>query len=160
MTPYPKNNYGYFVLSIILAMALRILPLPTSLDTINPDWVLLVLLYWVMTTPERCGVLNAWVIGLLVDVLTGRLLGQYALAYALACYVCIKLKRLQHHALLQQSIIIFMILSLSQVMLFWTENIQSPTAFQIAFWLPVITGTLCWPLVSALFRSLRLLQQP
>lgn len=158
MTLYPRNNYGYFVLSIILAMILRILPLPTSLDTINPDWVLLVLLYWVMITPERFGVVNAWTIGLLVDVLTGRLLGQYALAYALACYVCIKLKRLRNYALLQQSLLIFLILFLSQAMLFWTENIQSPTAFQIAFWLPVITGTVCWPIVSAIFHSLRLLR--
>lgn len=153
---HPKNSYGYFVLSITLAMALRILPLPTGLDTINPDWVLLVLLYWVTTTPDRIGVLNAWVIGLLVDVLTGRLLGQYALAYAIVCYICIKAHtRLQNHALLQQGAIIFLLLLLSQAMLFWTENIQSPTSFQVAFWLPVITGAICWPLVHTLFHRVR-----
>ena len=156
---YPRNNYGYFCLSIASAMVLRILPLPVSLDTINPDWVLLVLLYWSMTTPEKIGVINAWVIGLLVDVLTGRLLGQYALAYALACYVCVKVhNRLQYSAMLQQGTIIFLILLLSQSMLFWTENINSPTSFQIAFWLPVITGTLCWPLVYLLFHSIRFLR--
>ena len=140
-------------------MALRILPLPARFETINPDWVLLVLLYWVMTTPDRIGIFNAWAIGLLVDVLTGRLLGQYALAYALTCYICIKIhKRLQYSALLQQAIMIFLILLLSQSLLFWTENIQSPTSFQIAFWLPVITGTICWPLVYVLFRSIHFLR--
>lgn len=159
MTLHPKNNFGYFFLSIVLAMILRVLPLPVGLDIINPDWVLLVLLYWSMTAPEKIGVVNAWVIGLLVDVLTGRLLGQYALAYALAVYVCIKVhKRLQYSALLQQGIMIFLILLLSQSMLFWTENINSPTSFQIAFWLPVITGTLSWPLVYLLFHSIRFLR--
>ncbi|MEY4767510.1 MAG: rod shape-determining protein MreD, partial [Pseudomonadota bacterium] len=64
-------------------MSLRIAPFPQLIRIFNPDWVLLVLIYWTLALPYRRGVLTAWGIGLLTDVLTGRLLGEYALIYAL-----------------------------------------------------------------------------
>lgn len=164
MTPETKGNgYNFYINSIILAMILKILPLPTSLASFNPDWVLLILLYWNTTEPNQIGVINALVIGLLVDVLTGRLLGQYALAYVSGSYACIKAsKSLQYRALLGQSIIIFLILLLAEAILllaeaiiFWIENNKSPSLIGISFWLPVITGTIFWPLIYNLFNNLR-----
>lgn len=156
MTPKINSNYGYILISIIVAMILRILPLPANIDILNPDWVLLVLLYWHIIGPNRIGILNAWVIGLLVDVLTGRLIGQYALAYALTGYICIKAnKRLQPYTALQQTPIILLILLIAQSMLFWTENIHNPMAFEITFWLPVVTGTIFWLPLYALLHNTR-----
>ena len=74
------------VSSFMVAMILRIIPLPKDLALLNPDWVAIVLLYWILAVPERCGVLRAWTIGLVVDALTGRLLGQHALAYGVMVY--------------------------------------------------------------------------
>ena len=154
----PNNQMGllgYFV-TIILAMGFKILPLPVMLSNINPDWVLLALIYWTLALPEKLGVFNAWVVGLLVDVLTGRLLGQHALAYALISYACLKLhKRLRQYPVLQQSLFIFCSLLVSQVLIFWIENIKEPTEFTMAFWLPVFIGTLCWPLVYSALRYIR-----
>jgi rod shape-determining protein MreD len=155
----PLNNtqgFGIYVLSIIVAMALRIAPWPMFIHNFNPDWVLLVLIYWCLAIPERMGIFNAWTVGLLTDVLTGRMLGQYALTYALVCYLSLKLhRRLQRYPLLQQSVFIFFFLLFSQMLIFWTENIQSPTHFQISFWIPAITGTLSWSIFFFLFRGIR-----
>ena len=146
---------GYFV-SILLAMSFKILPLPVLLSNINPDWVLLALIYWTLAIPERVGVFNAWIIGLLVDVLTGRLLGQHALAYALVSYACLKLhKRLRQYPVTQQSLFIFCSLLSSQVLIYWIENIEGPTKFAMAFWLPVFMGTMSWPLVYSVLRFIR-----
>ena len=155
MTLLNKYSFAFYMLSIVMAMILRIIPVPAIIQPLLPDWVLLVLIYWVVSSPDRIGVLNAWLVGLFIDVLTGRLLGQYALAYALVGYVCIKLhKRLRHFPLFQQSLFIFLVLLLSQSIIFWTETIQGPTLFQGAFWLPLITGTLCWPLIYSLLHRL------
>ncbi len=148
-----RQNFGIYVLTIILAMILRIAPWPHFIQIINPDWVLLVLIYWCLALPERVGVFNAWIIGLLTDSLTGRMLGQYALVYALASYVCLKLqKRLRQFPPIQQCLFIFFILLFSHLLVFWTENLHEPTRFHRSFWFPVLSGTGSWPFVYAFLR--------
>jgi rod shape-determining protein MreD len=158
------NNYykfGRILTTIVGAMYLRIVPLPDVLDILNPDWVLLVLVYWTLAIPERFGIFHAWGFGLLTDVLTGRPFGQYALAYSLISYVCIKLhKQLRQFPLLQQEIFIFLFLLLSQLLLFWVKNLENPGQLPLAFWIPVFTGTLCWPVVYKSLRFIRLLRNP
>ena len=154
-----NNAAGFFriVLTLVLAMCLRILPWTGDMAALNPDWVLLVLIYWSLAVPERVGIFHAWTFGLLTDVLTGRLLGQYALAYSLIIYLCLKLhKQLRQFPLLQQGLFIFFCLLLSQLLLFFIKNLQHPAQLHAAFWLPVFTGTLAWPLVYGALRYVRL----
>ena len=154
------NNYvgfGRIILTLALAMCLRIAPWPDALAAFNPDWVLLTLIYWSLAAPERVGIFHAWTFGLLTDVLTGRLLGQYALAYSLVIYICLKLhKRLRQFPLLQQGLFIFFCLLLSQLLLFLIKNFQHPAQLHASFWLPVFTGTASWPLVYTTLRFVRL----
>ena len=150
-------GFGRIILSIVLAMCLRIMPLPPELAMLTPDWVLLTLIYWSLALPERVGIFHAWTFGLLTDVLTGRLFGQYALAYALVIYICLKLhKRLRQFPLLQQGLFVFFCLLLSQLLLFFIKNLQHPAQLHASFWWPVFTGTICWPLVYTVLRFVRL----
>jgi rod shape-determining protein MreD len=157
------NKYVGFrriILTIVLAMGLRIAPLPGALAAFNPDWVLLSLIYWSLAVPERVGIFHAWTFGLLTDVLTGRLLGQYALAYSLVIYICLKLhKRLRQFPLIQQGLFIFCCLLLSQLLLFLIKNFQHPAQLHASFWLPVFTGTVSWPMVYTVLRFVRLSQR-
>jgi rod shape-determining protein MreD len=139
-------GFGRIILTIALAMGLRIAPLPGALAAFNPDWVLLTLIYWSLAVPERVGIFHAWTFGLLTDVLTGRLLGQYALAYSLV----------RQFPLIQQGLFIFFCLLLSQLLLFLIKNFQHPAQLHASFWLPVFTGTACWPLVYTVLRFVRL----
>ncbi|GAB6141667.1 rod shape-determining protein MreD [Methylosoma difficile] len=150
---------GRIVTTLLLAMCLRIAPWPEPLIVFNPDWVLLVLIYWALALPERVGIFHAWFFGLLTDVLTGRLLGQYALAYSLVIYICLKLhKRLRQFPLLQQELYIFFCLLLSQLLLFLIKNLQNPAQLHASFWIPVFTGTLFWPVVYFSLRFVRLVR--
>ncbi len=154
-----NNPYGIYriIFTIALAMALRIAPWPGYLALLNPDWVLLSLIYWSLALPERVGIFHAWTFGLLTDVLTGRLFGQYALAYSLVIYLCLQLhKRLRQFPLVQQALFIFFCLLLSQLLLFFIKNAQHPAQLKATFWLPVFTGTLSWPLVYTVLRFVRL----
>ncbi len=113
------NNYygfGRIILTIVLAMCLRIAPMSGVMAAINPDWVLLSLIYWALAVPERVGIFHAWTFGLLTDVLMGRQFGQHALTYSLIIYLCLKLhKRLRQFPLIQQGLFIFFCLLLSQL---------------------------------------------
>ncbi len=147
---------GYTV-SLIFAMGLNIFSFPLFFKSLNPDWVLLTLIYWMLALPERVGVFNAWGVGIMVDVLTGRLLGQHALAYALIGYFCLMFhKRLRQYLVIQQTLFIFLSLLFSQIMRFVIENIQSDIQFTVMFWLPVLVGTLIWPLLYMVLRAISL----
>ncbi len=142
-----QNLIGYY-LTILLAMCLNILPLPIVLKEFNPDWVLLGLIYWVFIVPERIGVFNAGVVGFLLDILTGRLLGQYALIYALIIYVCLKLhRRLNNYLMPQQIVFIFFCLLFSRILAAWIGNMQGHTILFHVFLFPVFSGALFWPLL-------------
>ncbi|MBK8816223.1 MAG: rod shape-determining protein MreD [Methylococcaceae bacterium] len=154
-----NNTYGFgrIILTLVFAMCLKIAPIQGSLAIYNPDWVLLTLIYWSLAFPERVGIFHAWTFGLLTDVLTGRLFGQYALAYSLVIYISLLAhKRLRQFPFIQQALFIFCCLLLAQLLLLFIKNLQHTAQLRPTFWVPVFTGTLCWPLVYNVLRFVRL----
>ncbi len=137
-------------------MASRIVPLPPTLAVANPDWVLLVLLFWLMAYPEQIGLGPAWMVGLLTDVLTGHSLGQHALAYSLVAYCCIRFRnRLRFYSHVQQGSFIGLFLLLSQLIVAWTtEHPNRPMAAH-SYGPPVVSGIIAWPLLLRLMQRWR-----
>lgn len=156
----PKNNtfgYGRYLFSIIFAMGLNIADWPQPMALFNPNWVLLVVIYWVLAAPDRVGIFSAWTIGLLTDVLTGRMLGLNALVNSLVAFLCLRLhKRLRQYPVIQQGLFIFICLFVSQFLIFWITDSRTPARAPYAFWLPALSGTLFWPLVFYSLRAIRL----
>lgn len=156
MPPTRLRVFGVVALTLMLAMGLKILPLPEPWFISNPDWVALVLLYWTMAIPERVGLGTVWIVGLLTDVLTGRIMGQHALAYSVSAYFGLKLyQRLRLYPLPQQSLWILLFLLTNQLLILWTQNLRYVHAIHWTYWLPALTGALAWPLVLIALRRLR-----
>ena len=135
-------------LSFALAMILRIVPLKASWSLFNPDWVALMLLFWALSLPPRVGVLRAWMIGLIADALTGRLMGQHALAYGVMVYLSLRGKA--SITVLRkpvQSLWIFGLLVIGQLIILWTEHQALPHGLELAYWYPSLTGSLVWLLI-------------
>ncbi len=142
--------------SLVLAMILRIIPLPPDLFVYNPDWVLLFLIYWAMAIPDRVGVGYAWCTGLFVDVLTGRMMGQHALAYSIIAYLSVKFHRqLRLYPMSQQALTVLFMLSLAQLLIFWTHSIKVSSEIGLNYWLPSLFGALVWPVTFLALRRLR-----
>lgn len=134
------------ILSFALAMILRILPLKPALSLFNPDWLALLILFWSLSLPPRIGVLRAWTIGLIADALTGRLMGQHALAYAVMAYLSLRGKA--SITILRkpvQALWILGLLIIEQLLILWTEHQVLPTDMELAYWYPSLTGALVWP---------------
>lgn len=148
----------YFIVTIFFAMILRVSWFIPSLAELNPDWILLVLIYWCIALPERFGVFTAFTVGLLTDVLTGHLLGQYALIYALISHLSVtEYRRLRQFPIPQQCLFVLFCLFCGQSILFGMESMQAANRLPVSFWYPVLTGTLAWPLVFLLLRAIRVL---
>ena len=147
-------------LTFVVAMVLAIVPLPDSvpveLGYLRPEWVVLVLIYWVIALPRRVGILVAWSVGLIVDVLLGSLLGQHGIAFIIAAYIASSLyQRLRMFSLWQQSMIVFAIVGLNQLINFWIESIVGIGNWNLWYLLGSVVSALLWPSVFFLLRYLR-----
>ena len=146
--------------SILIGMVLSVIQLPTGLPAelgyLRPDWVAMVLVYWVIATPDRLGLVTAWFVGMIMDVLVGGLLGQHALSYVIVAYVAASLyQRLRMFSVLQQAAVIFVIRGLSHIVGFWIESIAGLSQWSLWYIFPAVTGGLLWPFVFLLLRYVR-----
>jgi rod shape-determining protein MreD len=111
MTLTPRRGGVVILLSFLVAFLLMVLPLPEWARSFRPQWYTLVLIYWCMASPQRVGVGVGWLTGIIVDVLTGTLLGQHALSLSVIAYITQKLhQRLRLFPIWQQSLSIFSLL--------------------------------------------------
>ncbi len=144
----------FILLTIIIASLLGIMPMPQWLEAWRPEWIALVLVYWVIALPHRIGLLTAWTVGFFVDVLEGSLLGLNAIALTLIAYVALSLyQRLRMFTPLQQSTTILMLIGVSQLLIFWVLTATGQNTPQnLLFVVSALSSALVWPLVFVLLR--------
>ncbi len=152
-----KHHGGVvIIITFIIALLLTIIPLPDSLRYVRPDWVGLVLIYWCLALPDRVGVSTGWLTGLLVDLLTGTLLGQHALSLCVVAWLTLKFhQRVRLFPVWQQAITVMALLIVHQLLALWISRIIGRPGAPWYVWMPAITGMLIWPLVFTLLREVR-----
>lgn len=77
--------------SLVVAFLLNLVPL--GRQPALPDLLALVLVFWNVHQTRRVGVGSAFVFGLLMDVHSGAVLGQHALAYTLLSFFAVAISR-------------------------------------------------------------------
>lgn len=89
--------------SIAAAMLLALLPLPDAIVPFRPFWMALVLAYWVLEHGDECGLGFAFLVGLLLDVVLGTLLGEFALRLVVIAFLLDRFRsRLRFYPIWQQ----------------------------------------------------------
>ncbi|MES9857522.1 MAG: rod shape-determining protein MreD [Sedimenticola sp.] len=142
--------------TFLIALMLTILPLPEWAQILRPQWHTLVLIYWILALPQRVGVGVGWLIGILVDVMTGTLLGQHALSLALIAYITQETHlRVRLFPLWQQSLSVLMLLQIEKVLSFWVMGAVSLPTPTLGYWIPPLVGMLLWPWLYIVLRDLR-----
>ena len=111
MSEVRSNGTWVIVASLFAALIFSTMPLPHMIEWGRPEWVALVLIYWVIALPYRVGVSTAWVVGLLMDVLNGTMLGQHALSLSIIVYFTFMLHlRVRVFPLWQQCLTVFVLI--------------------------------------------------
>lgn len=145
------------IVTLLLAALLELLALPETLDRLRPEWLCLVMIYWILALPHRIGVLWGFAIGLFQDALLGSVLGQHALAYSVVAWITVlAYKRLRVFPALQQSGVVFMLAGTAVLISYTVQNaagrgVQSP----VVALLPALTSVLLWRPVYLFLRQVR-----
>jgi rod shape-determining protein MreD len=155
MSPERNSARLPLYLSALLALLLSALPLPHVLDLVRPDFLLLVVIWFALMMPRAGGLFFAWTAGLALDALRGIVLGEHALAFVAIAYVVHRFHlRVRMFPLTHQSLVVMTLLAVYQFLLFWIDGVTGHPVTDWARWLPVVTGTLLWPLLTGLLGRL------
>ena len=151
------NGRTYIIyLTLILGFILTIMPLPEWAQDYRPQWVALILIYWCMALPERIGVGVGWISGLLLDVLSGALLGQHALGLAVIAFLTLKLyRRVRVLPLRQQMFTVLVLLLVERLSNLWSAGAAGHSTPTLWYWITPLIGMLLWPWVYITLRDIR-----
>lgn len=145
------------LITLLLAALLEVLPLPRVLDSFRPEWIALVLIYWIIALPHRIGVFWGFSAGVFQDALTGAMLGQHALAYGLVAYITLlAYKRLRVFSPLQQSGVVFLLTGTAVLTTFTIQSIARETVqTPLQALLPALLSAVLWRAVFVVLRQVR-----
>ena len=161
MSRGPYSRRIPVIVTIIVALMLMVTPLPDWLEVFRPDWLALLVIFWAMQLPRTWSVGSAWIVGIVLDVSQGTLIGQHALALC-----CVAFTTVRFHLLMrvfpvpQLTATIFPLLAIYQFLLFWINGVAGVDAPSVAYWGPVISGTLLWPVVMMFLSGVRYRARP
>ena len=141
---------------IFFALVLKVTPLPYKLAVVRPEWVCILVIYWIINKPHEFGVVFAWSVGLFQDWIELNVWGAHALALTVIAYIClVSWQRIRSYSIWQQAMWVFVLVGTHQVIVSWVQGMagyHSPT-HQIL--LPTLTSALLWPLCSWLLRRMQ-----
>lgn len=150
------QNWFVVAATLFVALILTLLPMPDWTVWLRPAWVLIVLIYWGIVAPHQVGIGVAWMMGIFLDVLSGTLLGEHALALTVVIFIVMRLhSQLRMFLVVQQGLWVFLFVLLYQFILYCIQGFigQLPTTW--LYWSPALTSMLLWPWVSTIIRDCR-----
>lgn len=113
----PPAPMRLVLVSLFVALVLNVLPWSGWALKVRPDFVLLMLLYWVAHEPRNVGQTWGFALGLVMDVADSALLGQHALVYVVAIFLAQLLRiRILKLTVLEQALHMFGILLVAQLL--------------------------------------------
>lgn len=145
---------GRFILfTLVLGLMANLLPWSGLTKMLWPDFIALLLIYWVIHQPREIGLGAAWFLGLLMDIADGVLFGQHALAYTLMIYLAQILRpRVQMFSFWQQSLYVFGLLLVSLVLMLVIRLAFGAAFPGLLYFSSSLLGALLWPSLSMLLR--------
>lgn len=156
MTSRHRQSLFIILLTFLASLIITLIPLPDLVRPFRPPWYTLALIYWAMAQPERIGIGYGWMLGLIVDVMTGSLPGQHALTLSLVAYIVVKLHtQIRVFPLWQQSFTVMILLFLEPLIATWAMGISHQPPPPMLYWTTPVIGMLLWPWVFILLRNTR-----
>lgn len=144
------------LVTIAIALVLTIVPLPAVLEPWQPAWVALVLIYWCLESQGVMSIGNAFLTGLVLDLLSGSLLGMHALEFVILIYLVIRFRaRLRFFPPWQQALAVLALMINDRIIVLWIISLKGDPLPAASYWLLPLISTLVWPWLFLLLDRYR-----
>lgn len=143
----------FVLITLLVGLALNMLPLSGVALAVKPDFLALVLLYWCIQEPRLIGVGIAWCLGLLMDVADATVFGQHALAYAVLAYAAEYFRRrVLRFPLWQQAAQVALLLLFCSALVALVRVVGGAPLPRWTYAVGSLTGALLWPPLTVLLQ--------
>ncbi len=133
-------------LLLSLAIILTLIPLPETLRPFRPHWITLALFYLGVFLPLQSGMVRSWLLGIVVDALTGTLFGVHALTFAFTTFIALQLHlQLRVFVIPQQMVVITLLILVNLTIEAVIQGATTTGPQTLLFWGPLLTTPLFWP---------------
>lgn len=151
------SSYRVIYTTFFFGLLCAIFPLPIILNPFRPDWMILIIFYWVLALPHRVGVVHALILGLLLDLLLGSALGMHGLLFSIIAYVIsIEYQRIRYFTLVQTTLLVGLFIFVSKLSLYLiASSLQDIVLHKYYFW-SIFTSMLIWPWLFLFMRFIRI----
>lgn len=147
------------ILSLLLSCMMALLPLTKNLLVLNPSWCLLTLFFWTYSYPRLVNVGVAWCVGMVVDGLTGSLLGLHAISFVIVISLFdFFYRRFHMFHVLQQSLVIGALVVFHFLIIFFVNHLMINDITDWPVMLSAMTSVLCWPLYCLFGQKFHLIR--
>lgn len=152
---------GWLILTtLVAALLLAVVHLPETwpqwLGWLRPAWVIMVVFFWVMELPHRVGLVSAWLVGLLLDVLYADPLGLNGVVLASVTYLGWRFyERFRMYSIVQQGGVIFAVVLLGEVFRLLIQDLVFDRGWSWGVLLPAIASFMVWPFLYLLLSRLK-----
>jgi len=150
-----KGERKLKILSSILALILMILPLPEWAVAYRPNWILLVIVFWIVYAADSMGITVVWFLGICLDLLSGSTLGQHPVSLMVCAFLIIQLQQsFKIYPIGQQCLVIAFLVLIYLAITRWLFGAK-PVIDDWSFWMSCVTTAFLWPWAFVLLRELR-----
>ncbi len=151
-----RESRSLVVLTLIAAVLLSLLPLPDVIAAFEPYWVALVVIYWALETHDMVGLGSVFLTGLLLDVLSGSLMGVHALSLVIMVFLVQRFRpRLRFFPPWQQALSVLALLVNDRIIMIWVNALLGEPLPTLQYWLPPIVALAIWPWLFLLLDRAR-----
>ncbi len=151
------RHYSIVYLTFFVGLLCAIFPLPMFFNGFRPEWMILLIAYWVLALPLRIGIVHAFFLGLILDILLGSMLGMHALLFALFAYfICMHYQRIRYFSLVQTTLLVGLSVLCIKLGLFWIASTQQDIILHKNYFWSIFSSMLIWPWFFLFLRMIRI----
>ncbi|WP_201574019.1 rod shape-determining protein MreD [Psychrobacter sp. H8-1] len=139
--------------SFVISSSLNVYPLSPSMATLRPMVMIMVLIFWLLFQPRYVGIIIAFVIGIIADLLMDTRLGQQAFSAVIVAMV-LKFSSIYIKQLNAASAWLIATIGLLAFQLtLWILQLITQSQFVAQSGLSLLMSMISWPLVLLALRK-------
>ena len=140
---------------IILSIVLTIIPLPDLINSFRLPWLMMTVIYFSIFNVSLIGVLSAWFAGLILDLMTGGLMGENAMILSIISYISYRFRfQIRVYPIWQIMVVVLILLSLGELLSLWIQGVSGTMNISIVNWINISIAIIIWPLFMGFIQKM------
>ena len=143
--------------SCFIAGVLSLIVLPDWVFYFRPDWLALVVIYWVLAFPHKLAVGYGLICGLFLDLILVKPLGLNAVGFVILAYLVSHWSsQIRALSLWQQCLFLGVLLCFCKLVIGLMSILVTDFVFTQYYWYSMFGNIIFWPVVYIVLRAVRL----